>query len=66
MLGTFEPEEEKVVYGISEPINSINPIRVFFHGITRFIRKLKQIKGFKNKFLSFIKPPDWMPKENFK
>ncbi|SNZ00922.1 sterol desaturase family protein [Flagellimonas pacifica] len=62
MLGTFEPEKEKVVYGISQPINSVNPIVVFFHGITRFVKKLRQIKGFSNKLLAFVKPPDWMPK----
>lgn len=64
LLGTFEPEVEKVVYGISEPLQSVNPIKVFFHGITRFSRKLKQIKSVKNKLLAFIKPPDWMPKNN--
>ncbi|WP_106793348.1 sterol desaturase family protein [Aquimarina sp. Aq78] len=66
MLGTFEPEKEKVVYGISEPLNSVNPIKVFFHGIVRFFKKLTQIKGFKNKLLAFIKPPDWIPKEQGK
>ncbi|CAL2105595.1 alkylglycerol monooxygenase [Tenacibaculum sp. 190524A02b] len=62
MLGTFEPEKEKVIYGISEPLQSVNPINVFFHGITRFIKKLHTIKNAKNKLLAFIKPPDWMPK----
>ena len=61
MLGTFEPEVEKVRYGISEPIHSTNPIKVFFHGIARLYRKLKQVNGFKNKVLVLIKPPDWMP-----
>lgn len=61
MLGTFEPENEKVIYGISEPLNSTNPVKVFFHGISRFIRKLGKIKGLKNKLLAFVKPPDWMP-----
>ncbi len=64
MLGTFEPEVEKVRYGISEPINSNNPIKVFFHGISRLFRKLKKVDGFKNKLLVFIKPPDWMPSNN--
>ncbi|WP_234859086.1 sterol desaturase family protein [Aquimarina aquimarini] len=63
MLGTFEPEKEKVIYGISEPLRSVNPIKVFFHGITRFAKKLKQIKGFKNKALAFVKPPDWMSEQ---
>lgn len=61
LLGTFEPEIEKVRYGISEPINSNNPIKVFFHGISRLFKKLKKVNGTKNKLLVFIKPPDWMP-----
>lgn len=61
MLGTFEPEVEKVEYGISEPLNSVNPVKVFFHGITRFYTRFKSVKGLKNKLLIFIKPPDWTP-----
>lgn len=61
ILGTFQPEEEKVVYGISEPLNSTNPFKVFLHGLTRLWRKMGQVKGVKNKFLVLIKPPDWMP-----
>ncbi|WP_299549284.1 sterol desaturase family protein [Seonamhaeicola sp.] len=61
MLGTFEPEVEKVKYGISQPINTNNPIIVFFHGISRLFKKMKKVKGFKNKLLVCLKPPDWMP-----
>ena len=62
LLGTFAPEKEKVIYGISEPLKSVNPIKVFFHGLTRFYKKLGKIEGFKNKILAFVKPPEWMPK----
>jgi len=62
MLGTFAKEEEEVVYGISEPLNSVSPIKVFFHGITRFYKRLREVKGVKNKMLLFINPPDWTPK----
>ncbi|MEM7187329.1 MAG: sterol desaturase family protein [Bacteroidota bacterium] len=61
MFGTFEPEVEKVRYGISEPIHSTNPITVFLHGITRLFDKMKRVPGFVNKLLVLIKPPDWMP-----
>jgi len=61
LLGTFEPEVETVRYGISEPLKSNNPIKVFFHGISRLFKKIAAIKGSKNKFLALIKPPDWMP-----
>ncbi|SHI43508.1 sterol desaturase family protein [Aquimarina spongiae] len=63
MFGTFEPEIETVRYGISEPLHSTNPVKVFFHGITRLAKKIGSVEGFKNKFLVLIKPPDWMPKE---
>ena len=62
ILGTFAKEEEEVVYGISEPLNSVNPLKVFFHGITRFYKKIGNTNGVLNKFLLFIKPPDWEPK----
>ena len=62
MLGTFEPEEEKVVYGISEPLESVNPLKVFLHGLTRLARKIGKVQGVKNKILVLVKPPDWMPK----
>lgn len=62
MLGTFEPEKEKVVYGISEPLNSVNPIQVFFHGLYRLAYKLQQTKGWKNKLKVLVLPPDWEPR----
>ncbi len=62
ILGTFEPEVEKVKYGISEPLDSNNPIKVFFHGLTRLYDKVKKTNGFKNKILVFVKPPDWESK----
>lgn len=61
MLGTFEPEKEKVVYGITEPLKSVNPIKVFFHGLYRLRRDMGKAKGLKNKFLLWIKPPGWKP-----
>ncbi|MDT7832616.1 sterol desaturase family protein [Flavobacteriaceae bacterium S356] len=63
ILGTFEPEKEKVVYGISEPLNSVNPFKVFLHGLSRLRAKMGKVKGIKNKLLVLVKPPDWLPKE---
>lgn len=61
MLGTFEEEQEKVMYGVSDQINSVNPIVVFFHGLTRLYKKMTKAKGLKNKLLCLVKPPDWQP-----
>ena len=61
LFGTFTPEVEKVKYGVSEPINSVNPLVVFFHGLTRLWQQISTTKSWKNKFLYLIKPPGWRP-----
>lgn len=47
MFGTFAEEKEKVVYGISEPLNSINPLVVFFHGLQRLGKQIISARGIK-------------------
>lgn len=59
MFDTFALEEEEVVYGISEPLNSVNPIKVFFHGLTRLRTKMRRTSGMYNKLLCLFKPPEW-------
>ena len=61
MFGTFAEEKEKVVYGITEPIESVNPFVVFFHGLTRLYRQLRDTEGLGNKLALFVKPPGWRP-----
>jgi len=31
IFGTFQPEEEQAIYGITKPINSYNPVTLVFH-----------------------------------
>ena len=63
LFGTFEEEQEKVRYGVSEQIDSVNPLVVFFHGFTRLFQKMSQAKGLKNKLLYLVKPPSWQAKD---
>ena len=63
MFGSFAEEKEKVVYGITEPIQSINPLKVFFHGFTRLFKAINNTQGLKNKMKYLVKPPGWSPKE---
>ncbi|PWL31913.1 sterol desaturase family protein [uncultured Roseivirga sp.] len=62
MFGTFAKEDEKVKYGITEPINSINPFVVFFHGFSRLFKDISKAKGLKSKLNYLLKPPGWKPK----
>ena len=61
MFGTFKEEKEKVVYGITNPIDSINPLKVFFHGIYRLGNKVFHAKGWKAKLGHLFLPPGWEP-----
>ncbi len=49
MFGTFEPESEKPVYGITEPVNSYNPVTLVFHEWVDIFRDVRRAPGFSNK-----------------
>jgi sterol desaturase/sphingolipid hydroxylase (fatty acid hydroxylase superfamily) len=62
MFGTFEEEDEKVVYGLTEPINTNNPLVVFFCGFTELFGKMWHADSIGNALAYLIKPPGWSPK----
>ena len=64
MFGTYQVEEEEVVYGITTPLKSWNPAWANVHYYFDLYETSKQIKGWKNKVKFFFAPPGWMPKEN--
>lgn len=63
MFGSFAREEEKVVYGITRPIETVNPFVVFFHGFARLAKLIWQQAGLLNKFKLIFMPPGWQPKD---
>ena len=61
LFGTFEPEREKVVYGIATPLDSVNPLVVFFHGFSRLFARLKSADNVSEFFGYLFRPPGWTP-----
>ncbi|WP_299157124.1 sterol desaturase family protein [uncultured Tenacibaculum sp.] len=60
LLGTFEPEIEKPIYGLVSNINTHNPIKVAFiewHNMLRDIFTSKT--SIRKKVLYLFKPPGW-------
>lgn len=57
MFGTFAEEKETVIYGITRPVESVNPFIVFFHGITRLGKQLWETPGIVNKLSVLVRPP---------
>ena len=61
LFGTFAEEREPVVYGITKPLDSVNPFVVFFHGLTRLGRQVKSARGARARLGYLLRPPGWTP-----
>jgi sterol desaturase/sphingolipid hydroxylase (fatty acid hydroxylase superfamily) len=57
MFGTFVPEEEKPIYGLTKPVNSYNPVYLVFHEFIDIWRDLKYAKSFGEVYRILFKPP---------
>src|SRR5690606_15546184 len=65
LFGTFQKEEEEVVYGITSPLNSWNPLYANFHYWKELIDHARRTDGLKNKIRIFCQGPSRLaPKEN--
>lgn len=61
MFGTFQEEEEEVVYGITKPLESWNPVWANFHYWKELFSLAKQTRSAADKIKLFLKPPGWKP-----
>uniref|UniRef100_A0A8D1V9Q8 Transmembrane protein 195 n=1 Tax=Sus scrofa TaxID=9823 RepID=A0A8D1V9Q8_PIG len=61
IFGTFEAENEKVVYGLTHPINTFEPFKVQFHHLVNIWTTFWATPGFFNKFSVMFKGPGWSP-----
>ena len=62
LFGTFQPEleEEKVVYGLVNNIDTYNPVKIAFIEWVHMFRDIfSGKKSLKNRLLYLIKPPGW-------
>ena len=63
MFGTFEPEQEEVVYGITKQAKSWNPIWVNFEYWVDLGSNLFKVRHLRNAVLMLVKMPGWKPDE---
>jgi sterol desaturase/sphingolipid hydroxylase (fatty acid hydroxylase superfamily) len=59
VFGTFEKEEELVVFGLTENLKTYNPMTLVFHEWRAIIEDLKKQTSIKNKFMYVFGPPGW-------
>lgn len=61
LFGTFEPEGEEVVYGITKPLNSWNPLWANIESFYDLAYDAWHAKSWKDKFKVWFMPPGWRP-----
>lgn len=63
LFGTFQEEEEEVVYGITMPLQTWNPLRVQLDFWKTLFADLSHTKRWSDKFRLLFFPPGWFPNE---
>jgi sterol desaturase/sphingolipid hydroxylase (fatty acid hydroxylase superfamily) len=61
MFGTFEPEGAEVVYGVTEPVKSWDPVWANFHAYRNLWADAVRAKRWRDKILIWFMPPGWKP-----
>jgi alkylglycerol monooxygenase len=65
IFGTFQKEEAKVVYGITTPLKSWNPLWANLHYWRDLFIISQQANKFHDKIKVFFATPGWVPNGNF-
>jgi sterol desaturase/sphingolipid hydroxylase (fatty acid hydroxylase superfamily) len=63
LFGTFAPEEEEPVYGITTPLASWNPVWANVHYWADLGQRARRATRAADKVRLFLKPPGWNPPE---
>ncbi|HWB24495.1 MAG TPA: sterol desaturase family protein [Chitinophagaceae bacterium] len=64
MFGTFEPEGEKVVYGVTKPPKTNNPGDMIFHEFRNMISDVRQAPDLRSKLMYIFGRPGWRHDED--
>jgi sterol desaturase/sphingolipid hydroxylase (fatty acid hydroxylase superfamily) len=59
LFGTFEPEGEKVIYGLTKNINSYNPLRIAFHEWIDIWNDVRRAETWRLKLRYIFGRPGW-------
>ena len=62
MFGTYQAEEEPVVYGLTTQIGTTNPVKVNFHEYVQIAKDLRKADSLGSAVGYLLKRPGWKPK----
>ncbi len=61
IFGTYEPEKEKVVYGLTKNIETNNPLKINFIEFGNIWRDVKRCRTFRDKIKTILGDLTWKP-----
>ena len=61
LFGTWEPEGERVRYGLTKQLSTFNPVRVAFHEYIALARDVRAARGLRTKLAVALRGPGWTP-----
>lgn len=61
LFGSFEPEGERVVYGLTTNIKTFNPLRVATHEYAGIWRDVRAARSWKQRWGHLFRGPGWAP-----
>ena len=59
LFGTFEPEREPVVYGLTKNIETFNPARVIAHEHAEMLRDVARSRTWRDRLSHVVRGPGW-------
>ena len=61
LFGTWEPEGERVRYGLTKQLRTFNPLHVAFHEYIDLGRDVRAARGLRTKAQILLRGPGWAP-----
>ncbi|MCU1352755.1 MAG: Sterol desaturase, partial [Acidimicrobiales bacterium] len=59
LFGTFEREDEPVVYGLTKNVDSFNPVRIATHEHADMLRDVRRSTGWRDRLAFVLRGPGW-------
>jgi sterol desaturase/sphingolipid hydroxylase (fatty acid hydroxylase superfamily) len=61
LFGTFEPEDERVRYGLTKNIRTFNPVKIAYHEWADLLGDMRTATTWRSRFRHAWSPPGWTP-----
>ncbi len=62
LLGTWQPEQHAPTYGVTQPIETHDPLRIEVAGVRWLRAKMRRCDRWQDALACLVKPPEWAPR----